>query len=722
MAINYQQTDTAGEFAIAAFCSADTVTASSNKAAWQASSGGSAGTASHTNYGANSSDVSRVNLNFDITIDSGTSWDAGTWTVRLNLTSAQSQNGCTWTKVYICRVNSAGVNQETLGSNTAVGISLGTTGVKSANVTGNAATSPASTDRVVVVMSITNGSSMFGTTGTIKTDQLISSPFTSGAATLSINKSDSITVTESVSMFTDKLYRSVSDSITVTELIDPELVSFVSKSDTVNLTENTSLLESIEVSESENITITENIDLQSATVSGTFVPTATETDVVNGGKTTVITLLGDTWVAAGALSFDLQRQNIINGITSAQSEATGWNLVPQATQNVNGVVRTSDTVVTITWDAFPTYNITAQETITTTVPGTALNSGLAIVATPVFTISTVVPTLTISESEDITITESANLSIGLAVNVSESITVTESIKTELNSFINKSDSVTVTENTSLLIPELYVLKSDSVTLTENLKAEQTSFINKSESITTTENVVTELTSFVNVSDSATVTENIDPELFSRVSVSDSITVSESAVVSIDAGVVDLSVNTSDSIALTESLKDELNSFVDKSDNVTITEAITSLIPSLFINRSDSVTVTESIGRLLVSFVTKSESATVSESTDVFIPILNLSPNDSTTLTESITVNIVQPGVPQISVSDGVTISESASLLIPTLFVQENETATVSENIIVNLPTLHINRSDSITVSESISVSISSATGTGYTNILLMGVG
>jgi hypothetical protein len=126
--------------------------------------------------------------------------------------------------------------------------------------------------------------------------------------------------------------------------------------------------------------------IPTAALTGT-VTTATETDIVNGGKTIILTLTNDTWIAAGAASFDLQRQNIINGLTSAQSETYGWNLVPKATQSVTGVVRTSDTVVTITLDAFATYNITATETITATIPATALTGAVAIVAAPTFNIT-----------------------------------------------------------------------------------------------------------------------------------------------------------------------------------------------------------------------------------------------------------------------------------------------------------------------------------------------
>ena len=123
-----------------------------------------------------------------------------------------------------------------------------------------------------------------------------------------------------------------------------------------------------------------------AVLTGTATASITEADVVTGGKTIIITLTNDEWVAAGA-TFDAQRQNIINGIDSAQSEALGWDAVPKATQGVAGVVRTSATVVTVTLDAFATYDITAQETITVTVPATALSGTVAVLATPTFTVS-----------------------------------------------------------------------------------------------------------------------------------------------------------------------------------------------------------------------------------------------------------------------------------------------------------------------------------------------
>lgn len=123
----------------------------------------------------------------------------------------------------------------------------------------------------------------------------------------------------------------------------------------------------------------------SIALGGTII-VATEADIVTGGKSIFLTVTGDTWVAAGA-TFDAQRQNIINGLTSNLSEATGWNAVVKATAAVTDVVRTSASVVTITLEAFATYNITANETITVTVPATALVLAAAIVATPSFAVT-----------------------------------------------------------------------------------------------------------------------------------------------------------------------------------------------------------------------------------------------------------------------------------------------------------------------------------------------
>jgi hypothetical protein len=110
----------------------------------------------------------------------------------------------------------------------------------------------------------------------------------------------------------------------------------------------------------------------SCTLSGTVIG-ATEDDIRAGGKTILLQLTGDdTWVVAGAFGFDLHRQAIIDGLVSDGSELTGWNNEVRDKEVVSSVVRTSDTLVTITLTAAPAYDVEALETITSTIPALAL--------------------------------------------------------------------------------------------------------------------------------------------------------------------------------------------------------------------------------------------------------------------------------------------------------------------------------------------------------------
>ena len=126
--------------------------------------------------------------------------------------------------------------------------------------------------------------------------------------------------------------------------------------------------------------------MATAALTGTLVSNPYQTSIVSGGFTLILTLTGDTWVAAGA-TFNTQRQNIIDGIDSDKSEAAGWDAVVKGTLVVASVVRTSDTVVTITLPAKGSYLITEAETITAIIPATALTGAAPITASPTFTIT-----------------------------------------------------------------------------------------------------------------------------------------------------------------------------------------------------------------------------------------------------------------------------------------------------------------------------------------------
>lgn len=175
MAINFTQTDTAGDCdAVAAYCSGrpvGSVILSSNDR--QCTDGGTAGTGSNIiQLGGSETDV--VGALFTCGVDADVSWDAGNWTVRLNVTSANMN--ITWSRVAICRVNSSCVNQNSIANVGSLGISLGSTGIKSTTVSGSAQT-PSVGDKVVIVFGFTN-SSMSSQQFTITPDQNIDSPFT----------------------------------------------------------------------------------------------------------------------------------------------------------------------------------------------------------------------------------------------------------------------------------------------------------------------------------------------------------------------------------------------------------------------------------------------------------------------------------------------------------------------------------------------------------------
>lgn len=123
----------------------------------------------------------------------------------------------------------------------------------------------------------------------------------------------------------------------------------------------------------------------SAALTGTFLTTPTEAEVVTGGQTIIITLTNATFVAGGA-AFNGQRQVIIDGLTADTSQTNGWNAEVKAALAVTDVARTSSTIVTITLPAVGAYSIASNEVVTVTVPAAATSVSNPIIATPDITI------------------------------------------------------------------------------------------------------------------------------------------------------------------------------------------------------------------------------------------------------------------------------------------------------------------------------------------------
>ncbi len=107
---------------------------------------------------------------------SANTWQAGTYAVRMNLTTGSLFMGCTISAVYVCRFNSACSSQETVGSSTGLSVSVdsGNEGVKTINVTGSAVAALL-TDKVYIVVLFTKTGSLNGAPG-FTPDQNIDTP------------------------------------------------------------------------------------------------------------------------------------------------------------------------------------------------------------------------------------------------------------------------------------------------------------------------------------------------------------------------------------------------------------------------------------------------------------------------------------------------------------------------------------------------------------------
>lgn len=126
--------------------------------------------------------------------------------------------------------------------------------------------------------------------------------------------------------------------------------------------------------------------LLSAALTGTATASITESDIVTGGKTVIITLTGDTFVT-GVSSED----GIAAGSDSDKTGANKWDaLIKTDLDNTDVVLSGGNTIATITLPAYASYDTDEQETITWTIPAASLTtSGSDVVASPTFTVDLV---------------------------------------------------------------------------------------------------------------------------------------------------------------------------------------------------------------------------------------------------------------------------------------------------------------------------------------------
>lgn len=294
-------------------------------------------------------------LEFICIIPSGTSGDSGSWTIRLNVTTANMNltlSGINTGSGNVVRVNSSCVDQQDIVSTSSAwdNTNIGTTGVKTITVSCSATTVSAG-DKVKICIDITN-SAMTSQAFSFTPDQNIDSPFTASTAPQP-NVNDSVTITESVSMMLNPMLFNVSDTATVTESVKMNMLLFPQPFDTVTVTEhvNMNLVNNIGVF--DTVTVTED-----ARVHILVMPSVFDSVTVAESVTALLTSL-----------------NIAANDTVTLTESVALTLVESAA-NISVSVFDSVTVADSSTVLLPWLALSVSDSITVTEDITVTETGV----------------------------------------------------------------------------------------------------------------------------------------------------------------------------------------------------------------------------------------------------------------------------------------------------------------------------------------------------------
>lgn len=162
------------------------------------------------------------------------------------------------------------------------------------------------------------------------------------------------------------------NSATQVTIVLPAAGSYaITEDETVSVVVPGSALAKGNPAQTATFTITANVTI---TLTGTAIAGGVlESEIVTGGETIIITLAGDTW-AATVGDDNAITDALIAGITGDDEGGNGFN--DEVTVVHGNVVRTSDTIVTVTLPAAGSYAIAADETVTVDVPAVAVAGGV----------------------------------------------------------------------------------------------------------------------------------------------------------------------------------------------------------------------------------------------------------------------------------------------------------------------------------------------------------
>lgn len=443
---------------------------------------------------------------------------------------------------------------------------------------------------------------------------------------VSVSQSDSITLTETVTIRIPTLVPSVSDSTTVTDAPTVRLRSHVSVSDETTVTDTpTVFIPTLTLSVSDGTTVTD-------------APTAQTVNLISVSDSTTVTdlpyYLDDVIQISESVTV-----TVVNAVATLEvSVSDSTTVTDTPTLSLISYVSVSDeTTVTDTPTVLLEYLVisVSDEATVTDAPTTSLTSY-------------------ITTSDETTVTDSPTVNLRSYVSVADETTLTDTPVASLDSYVSVSDETTVTDtSTLLLVSPSDVVVSDTITVTDQptiLIPEL--FISVADEATASEQVSVNLAVNVSVSDSLTVSEQVDLSLTSNVSVTDQTTVTDTPEVFIPT----LYLAVSDETTLTDTPTLSLVSYVSVSDEATIT---------------DSPTLDLTVGQL---DATTSDTVTVNEAVSLYITTLSLSVSDEITATDEVAI---QKNVQEVSVYDIISLTEAVEIHICGFATQTKSTTSWS---------------------------------------------
>jgi len=421
--------------------------------------------------------------------------------------------------------------------------------------------------------------------------------------TPTINVSDSITVTESVTMqVVDSV--NVSDAITATEAITVREADNVNVSDAVTTAESVTLMEVDNPNISDSVTVTESITLLIPILYINISDSITVTESVTLQVVDSVSVSDSITTSEAVTLNEVDSVNVSDSVTAAESVT----LMEVLNVNVSDSITVAESVTLL----IPLGQANVSDAITATESVTLMEVSNVNVSDSITVAEAVTLQLVdnVNVSDSVTASEAVTLSEVFNINVSDAISVAESVALSVVDYVNVTDSITVAEAVTVQIitvaTDLNINVSDAVTVTEAVTLQEVSYINVVDSVTVSEAVTLQIVNNVNVSDTVSVAESVTASEVSNISVSDAITVVDVLWYYEDIIIVNENVtlsqvnniNVSDSVTVSESVALSIVNNINVSDSVSVNENVTVQesggVVNLDVNVSDSITVTESV--------------------------------------------------------------------------------------------------------------------------------